>query len=393
MPLTQTKSAFAALGVAPEYCDRLLHHSIDTPTPIQAAAIPIGLRGQDVIGLAQTGTGKTFAFGLPIAHRLRSGQTALILAPTRELAQQIQASLNMIGLSSVLIIGGDSMGRQIRDLKRNPSVIVATPGRLIDHMQQRSVSLRSVSIAVLDEADRMLDMGFAPAIRTIFAQLPEKRQTLLFSATMPKGIADLAAHYLNKPERVEVAPAGTASHLVKQEVVYLDQERKQEVLRTLIGKTRGSTLVFARTRHGARKLARLLHREGHRAAEIHADRTLAQRREALEGFKSGQYRILVATDIAARGIDVKDIELVINYDVPQTPEDYVHRIGRTGRAGAEGRAITLALADQLKDMCAIERLISRPIPVSPMGDPAPIITRPTKMAMLAAVPRRRGGRR
>jgi ATP-dependent RNA helicase RhlE len=393
MPLTQTKSAFAALGVAQHFCDRLLHHNIDTPTPIQAAAIPIGLRGQDIVGLAQTGTGKTFAFGLPIAHRLRDGQVALILAPTRELAQQIQASLNMIGLSSVLIIGGDSMGRQIRDLKNRPKIIVATPGRLIDHLQQRSVSLRNVSIAVLDEADRMLDMGFAPAIRTIFAQIPAQRQTMLFSATMPKGIADLAAHYLTKPERVEVAPAGTASHLVKQEVVYVSHESKPEMLRTLIGKTRGSTLVFARTRHGARKLARLLHREGHRTAEIHADRTLAQRRAALEGFKSGEFRILVATDIAARGIDVKDIELVINYDVPQTPEDYVHRIGRTGRAGAEGRAITLALADQLKDMCAIERLIAKPIPVSPMGDPAPIISRPTKTAMLAAVPRRRGGRR
>jgi ATP-dependent RNA helicase RhlE len=393
MPLTQTKSAFAALGVAPEYCDRLLHHSIDTPTPIQAAAIPIGLRGQDVIGLAQTGTGKTFAFGLPIAHRLRSGQTALILAPTRELAQQIQASLNMIGLSSVLIIGGDSMGRQIRDLKRRPAVIVATPGRLIDHLQQRSVSLRNVSIAVLDEADRMLDMGFAPAIRTIFNQLPEARQTMLFSATMPKAIAELSKHYLIDPQRIEVVPQGTASHLVSQEVVYLAQDRKQDMLRSLIGKTRGSTLVFARTRHGARKLARMLHQDGHRAAEIHADRTLAQRREALEGFKSGQYRVLVATDIAARGIDVKDIELVINYDVPQTAEDYVHRIGRTGRAGAEGRAVTLALADQVKDMCAIERLMDRRIPVSSLGDPAPIITRPTKTAMLAAIPRRRGGGR
>lgn len=389
MSQTKTQSAFAELGVAPEVCARLLHHNISTPTPIQTAAIPIGLGGHDVIGLAQTGTGKTFAFGLPIAQRLRQGQVALVLAPTRELAQQIVESFNKIGLAATLIIGGDSMGRQIRELKARPRVIVATPGRLIDHLQQRTLNLRDVSIVVLDEADRMLDMGFAPAIRTIMRQLPTQRQTMLFSATMPASIASLAEEFLHQPKRVDVAPPGTAAHLVTQEVVYLPQERKQEYLRTLIGKTRGSTLVFARTRHGARKLARMLHNDGHKSAEIHADRTLAQRRAALEGFKSGQVRVLVATDIAARGIDVKDIELVINFDVPQSPEDYVHRIGRTGRAGAAGRAITLALLDQAKDVASIERLMAKPIPVSPHGEPAPILTRPTKTAMLAAIPRRR----
>lgn len=389
MHQTKTQSAFAELGVAPEVCARLLHHHIDTPTPIQAAAIPIAMAGHDLIGLAQTGTGKTFAFGIPISHRLRQGQVALILAPTRELAQQIVESFAKIGISSVLVIGGASMNRQVRDLKARPSVIVATPGRLIDHLQQRTINLRNVSIVVLDEADRMLDMGFAPAIRTIMRQLPEQRQTMLFSATMPNTIANLADEFLDRPKRPDVAPPGTAAHLVKQEVVYLAQDRKQDYLRTLIGKTRGSTLVFARTRHGARKLARMLHNDGHKSAEIHADRSLAQRRAALEGFKSGQYRVLVATDIAARGIDVKDIELVINFDVPQSPEDYVHRIGRTGRAGAEGRAVTLALLDQAKDVASIERLMAKPIPVSPHGEPAPILTRPSKTAMLAAIPRRR----
>lgn len=386
MSQNQNLSAFADLGIAPELCTRLKHHHVVTPTPIQAAAIPLALSREDVIGLAQTGTGKTFAFGLPIAQSLPPGRMALVLAPTRELAQQIVQSFAKIGLPAVLVVGGDSMGRQVRDLKANPRVIVATPGRLNDHLDRRSVNLNRVSIVVLDEADRMMDMGFLPAVRRILSQVPDDRQTLLFSATMPSEIEGLAGEFLIQPKRVEIAPE--PSHPVAQEVVYLQHERKQEYFRSLMGRTRGTTLVFARTRHGARKLALMLRKEGHCSAEIHSDRTLAQRRAALEGFRSGAYRILVATDIAARGIDVRDIELVVNYDLPQSPEDYIHRIGRTGRAGAKGRAITLALPDQAREVARIERVTDQQIAVSKEGEPI-ATPRPSKAVPTSPFPRRR----
>lgn len=357
-------SGFAALNVAPEYCQMLKRLNIETPTPIQEKAIPIALAGNDLIGIAQTGTGKTLAFALPMMARLRPGQAGLVLAPTRELAQQIAETYQKLNVPAVLIVGGAGMNRQVQQLRSRYSVIVATPGRLTDHLHQGTLKLNRISIVVLDEADRMLDMGFAPSIKRILAQTPKERQTLLFSATMPKEITEIASQYLQDPHRVEIAKSGTASELVEHELFFVPQADKQPLLADLLDENRGSVLVFARTRYGAKKLARVVRMEGHSAAELHSDRTLNQRREALNGFKSGQYRVLVATDIAARGIDVHEISLVINFDVPEKPEDYVHRIGRTGRAGAQGRAITIAHPEQAKDVRDIERLLGSEIPVS-----------------------------
>ncbi|MCB0825393.1 MAG: DEAD/DEAH box helicase [Armatimonadetes bacterium] len=352
------KSGFLALGVSDDVCSRLRVKNIIDPTPIQAGAIPLGMQGKDLIGLAQTGTGKTLAFGLPITERLATGQVALILAPTRELAHQIAETLDLLGLRRVLVVGGESMHMQVKQLRKPHEVVIATPGRLMDHMQQRTYKLNRISIVVLDEADRMLDMGFAPAIEKIIAACPKKRQTLLFSATMPPEIESLANKFLTNPERVEVVPPGTASDLVDQELIVLPHEEKFPELCRILRRTEGTVLVFTRTRHGARKLAKRLRTdEGETAAEIHADRTLAQRREALGGFKSGKYRVLVATDVASRGIDVKDISLVVNFDIPEVAEDYIHRIGRTGRAGARGKAITLAIPAQRKLVRAIEKLV------------------------------------
>ncbi|HRI45289.1 MAG TPA: DEAD/DEAH box helicase [Fimbriimonadaceae bacterium] len=366
MPETQ-KQGFGALNLPPAILAKLDRAGFVTPTPIQAQAIPPALEGVDLVGIAQTGTGKTLAFGLPIVSRLKPGQVALIIAPTRELADQIEEVFYLLGVSTARLIGGESMGRQVAQLRRKPSVIVATPGRLEDHMERGTVSLAGVAIVVLDEADRMLDMGFAPAIRRILAHTPKKRQTMLFSATMPREIADLAATYLVEPVRIDVAPQGTVASGVDQELLMVAKDDKNETLREILHEHRGTVLVFARTRHGARKIARTVRGFGHSAAELHADRTLAQRRAALDGFKTGEHRVLVATDIAARGIDVKDIALVVNYDVPEKPEDYVHRIGRTGRAGAKGRAIMLATPEQHKDVRDIERLLRTELPLSPQS--------------------------
>ena len=345
------------MALAPSLLQKLDRLGFVTPTPIQRDAIPPALEGRDLVGIAQTGTGKTLAFGLPLAANLRSGEVALVLVPTRELALQIQEVLNQLHLKSAVLIGGASMGKQVSQLRSRPAVIVATPGRLMDHMSQKTVDLGGVSIVVLDEADRMLDMGFAPAVRKILDKVPKQRQTMLFSATMPREIADLAQQYLVRPETIEVARSGTAAAEVVQQLVLLTKEEKPEMLRNLLYEHKGSVLVFARTRHGARKIARGIYKDGHSSAELHADRTLNQRKAALDGFKSGQYRVLVATDIAARGIDVKDISLVICYDVSEKAEDHIHRIGRTGRAGADGLAITLATPDQHKYVRDIERLL------------------------------------
>jgi ATP-dependent RNA helicase RhlE len=346
------------MGVSRRTVEALAMKSILKPTPIQSGAIPPAMDGRDVIGLAQTGTGKTVAFGVPIVERLESGQVALVLAPTRELAHQISDSLAILGLRTVLVVGGESMSRQVGQLRKPHDLVVATPGRLMDHLGQRTYQLRRIRIAVLDEADRMLDMGFAPDIKKILDQCPRPRQTLLFSATMPDSIEELAMEFLNDPVRIEVAPQGTASELVDQSVWWLKHDEKPEALKQLLDTVPGSVLVFARTRHGARKLARNVNDMGVMAAEIHADRTLAQRRAALAGFKEGLYRVLVATDIAARGIDVKGISLVVNWDLPENAEDYVHRIGRTGRAGMKGLAVSLALHGQKRLVRSIERLMS-----------------------------------
>lgn len=360
----QTISGFAPFNISVPVISRLSGLGITEPTPIQAAAIPHAAAGNDVIGLAQTGTGKTLAFAIPMVERLRRDQVGLVLAPTRELAQQIEETFRKLGQKCALIVGGAGYGGQIRALKGRPQIIIATPGRLMDLMDQNAVRLDRVSIVALDEADRMLDMGFSKAIKIILSMLEPGHQTLLFSATMPPQIADLAKQYLSNPIRVQIDEQTTTPDLVDHEMLYLDFDHKPAILSDLLDDNDGTILVFSRTRHGARKLAQNIRRQGHTAAEIHADRSLNQRREALQGFKAGEYRILVATDIAARGIDVKGISLVVNYDLPDNPEDYVHRIGRTGRAGAKGRAITLALPEQTAAVRQIEKLLGVQIEIS-----------------------------
>ncbi|HEX8552116.1 MAG TPA: DEAD/DEAH box helicase [Abditibacteriaceae bacterium] len=364
---------FAALNLAPELLEVLEKLNFVTPTPIQEQAIPSGVRGEDIIGIAQTGTGKTLAFGLPIINRFilngnRSRGRALALLPTRELALQVEETLNKVGspfrLRTAVLIGGAPIRQQISALRQDPDIIVATPGRLIDHLQSRTVDLRTVDTLVLDEADRMLDMGFAPQIKQILKAVPDERQTLLFSATMPAEIVDIAANYMVDPVRVEIARQGTTADDVTQEIFIVPQEEKNELLAQLLYDYKGTILVFARTRSRAHRVARFVKNAGHASAELHSDRTLTQRRAALDGFKAGQYRVLVATDIAARGIDVSGIELVLNYDLPDNAEDYVHRIGRTGRAGKSGHAISFAAPDQGADIRDIEKLIRTAIEVA-----------------------------
>ena len=366
-------SSFTGLGIAPNLLQRIEHLRFVTPTAIQHKAIPVALEGHDIVGVAQTGTGKTLSFAVPILQRLAQNPgKALVLVPTRELALQVEEDFRKLNqnheLRSVVLIGGVSFGQQLRTLYRKPRVLIATPGRLLDHLKQKSVSLSDVHILVLDEADRMLDMGFAPDIARIIHFVPKSRQTMLFSATMPADIVKLATAYMRLPFQIEVAPPGTAAEKVTQELFIVKKESKNIILKQLLAKYHGSILLFSRTKHGARHIAHAVRTMGHRSAEIHSDRSLDQRREALEGFKSGKYRILVATDIASRGIDVKGIELVINYDLPDDAENYVHRIGRTGRAGQEGHAISLATPDQRKDVRNIEAIIKTVIPISKHPD-------------------------
>lgn len=366
--MTQPSPGFAGLGIAPKLLDILIKNRFNAPTPIQQQSIPLGIEGKDIIGIAQTGTGKTLAFGIPMLQRLaRDGGQGLVIVPTRELAIQVDESIQKIGrsfgLKTAVLIGGESFDRQLRRLKAKAHIIIATPGRLIDHIERRTVPLDTTTILVLDEADRMLDMGFMPQIKIILEKLPKKRQTMLFSATMPPRIVTLASTHMQLPIRVEVAPAGSASKNVSQEIFFVEKQNKMNVLKTVLDEYRGSVLVFSRTKHEAKKIAKFLKTAGYKPTELHSNRSLGQRREALEGFKVGRYRILVATDIAARGIDVRGIELVINYDLPENVEDYVHRIGRTGRAEAVGHAISFAMPHQHNDVKKIERLIKKTLPV------------------------------
>lgn len=367
--------SFNGLGIAPDFLKILEHNKFTVPTPIQHQAIPPAMEGKDIVGIAQTGTGKTLAFGLPLLQRLYSSPEkgmGLILLPTRELAIQAEEMLRKIGQSlgllTAVLIGGEGMGRQIMALRRRPHVVIATPGRLLDHLESKNLKLDTVSIVVLDEADRMLDIGFAPQIKKILAMVPKKRQTLLFSATMPAEIVQIAATYMASPVRVEVAPAGTAAELVDQEIILVRKDARIKLLADLLNEYHGTVLIFSRTKHGARKICQAIGDMGHKVAEIHSNRSLGQRKEALGGFKLGRYRILVATDIAARGIDVQGIELVVNFDLPDNTQDYVHRIGRTGRAGGTGKAISFATPDQQHDVRAIERLVRKQIPVKPHND-------------------------
>ena len=362
-------STFYGLGIAPQILEVLDRLKFTVPTPIQYKVIPIAAERKDIVGVAQTGTGKTLAFAIPIIQQLAQGKgRCLVLVPTRELAVQVDETFHKIapifGIKTSVIIGGVSMHLQLQELKRNPRVLIATPGRLVDHIKQRTISLADIVVLVLDEADRMLDMGFLPQIERILPFIPRNRQTMLFSATIPAEVIKIAAAHMKLPVHVEIAPSGTAAERLIQELFIVKKEAKRGLLGNLLTQYHGPVLLFTRTKIGAHKVVQFIRGMGHRAAEIHSDRTLGQRREALEGFKSGKYRILVATDIAARGIDVVGIELVINYDLPEDAENYVHRIGRTARAGHEGRAISLATPDQGPDVRNIEKIIMTALPVS-----------------------------
>ena len=382
---TPTGSGFYNLGIAPKLLEALDRHKYVTPTPIQERAIPPALEGKDLIGIAQTGTGKTLAFGIPMVQRLaKVGGRGLVLLPTRELALQVEEAFakigHHVGLRTAILIGGASMSRQVDMIRKKPHVVIATPGRLIDHLDQRTLTLDDVKELVLDEADRMLDMGFAPQINRILRVVPKDRHTMLFSATMPDDIVRIATTQMKLPVRVEIARPGTTAERVVQELFVVRKEQKNRLLDRLLADYHGSVLVFSRTKFGAKKICRAVKAMGHNAAEIHSDRSLAQRRDALDGFKRGKYRVLVATDIAARGIDVTGIELVINYDLPDNPEDYVHRIGRTGRAGAAGRAISFATPDQGGEVRQIEKLSRVMLPVSKLPELPPERPQPPRSA-------------
>ena len=362
--IEQKDPSFSKLGISPAILTVLGKMKFSVPTPIQREAIPVAITGQDLIGVAQTGTGKTLAFGIPMIQRLPALHgRGLILLPTRELALQVEESLRQFGgafgLKTVALIGGQAISNQIFALKRKPDIIVATPGRLIDHLKRRTVRLDDVKVLVLDEADMMFDMGFAPQIEEVLASVPKLRQTMLFSATMPPAIIKLAAKHLKTPIHIEMAPSGTTAKLVDQEMYVVKKEDKIIQLTKILKTYQGSVLIFTRTKHGAANLTKTLLGIGQKAVEIHSNLSFGRRRLAMADFKSKKSRILVATDIAARGIDVSGIELVVNYNLPDNSEDYVHRIGRTGRAGLTGKAISFATPDQLKDIRSIERVINK----------------------------------
>jgi ATP-dependent RNA helicase RhlE len=364
------KNTFAELGLTETSLHALVRAGFERPTPIQAQAIPPALEGRDVIGTAATGTGKTAAFLFPIIERLSAhpgprGPRALVLAPTRELALQIEGELTRFGrgrhVRGAVVIGGVGMARQAEEL-RDRDVIVATPGRLVDHLQQGHARLDRIEILVLDEADRMLDMGFKPQLDRILARLPRVRQSLLFSATTSSEVTDYAHAHLTNPVRLEVARSGTTAERALQRVFLADQREKLPLLLALLGDDDLSTLVFTRTKRRADKIWKALDRAGIKVARLHADRSQAQRRMALEGFRDGQYRVLVATDIAARGIDVAEIGHVVNFDLPHVPEDYVHRVGRTARHEASGRASAFAAPEEADLLRGIETLTRKALP-------------------------------
>ncbi|GAB4483244.1 MAG: ATP-dependent RNA helicase RhlE [Burkholderiaceae bacterium] len=367
-------SDFQSLGLAPELVRAVADEGYTQPTPVQSQAIPLILAGRDVLAAAQTGTGKTAGFTLPILQRLAAHShrpapktvRVLVLTPTRELAAQVEEAIRTYGkhlrVSSAAIFGGVGIVPQIAALKRGVDILVATPGRLLDHVGSRTVDLSKVEVLVLDEADRMLDMGFIPDIRRVLAQLPKRRQNLLFSATFSDEIRALAHGLLHDPATVEVARRNEASALVAQVVHPVAKERKRELLRDLIAQGNWrQVLVFTRMKHGANRLAEQLNKDGLDAAAIHGNKSQGARTRALAGFKDGSVRVLVATDIAARGLDIEQLPHVVNYELPNVPEDYVHRIGRTGRAGSPGHAVSLVSPDERAYLRDIERLLGKPI--------------------------------
>lgn len=386
---------FDMLGLAPALNDALKRANFSQPTPIQNKAIPLALEGHDILGLAQTGTGKTLAFGLPLIDHLlaQPGKPApktakaLILAPTRELVNQIAESLRNLTKKTKLrvatVVGGQSIGKQISFLSRGTDILVATPGRLIDLMERGAVDLSSVRHLVLDEADQMLDMGFIHALRRIAPELGTPRQTMLFSATMPKQMEELSQAYLSNPQRVQVSPPGKAADKITQSVHFLSRAEKPGKLRDILSKdTDALTLVFARTKHGAEKLMKGLVEDGFNAASIHGNKSQGQRDRAIKAFRAGDITILVATDVAARGIDIPGVAYVINYDLPEVPDNYVHRIGRTARAGREGEGIAFCAPDEVDQLRQIQKLMKIEIPVA--SGSMPEVAEPK-------APRKRGG--
>lgn len=370
--MNKTNTTFAQFGLNPQLCAVLSKQHITDPTPIQEQGIPAVLRGEDIVGIAKTGTGKTLAFVLPLMqmmHQKKSANmaTTLIVVPTRELAYQVHESCKwfegLFGIVSTVIVGGAPVHQQIKALQRRPQIVVGTPGRLNDLLKQRKLQLGGTEYIVLDEADRMFDMGFEPQIKEMFryAPKPEQRQTLLFSATMPASVLGIVQHYMREPVHIEVATHGSTADTVQQEVVVLDEANRKEALLELLDRTKGAVIVFMRTKHHAKKLNRWLRDNGQRSEELHGNLSLAQRKRAVAALQQKRSRILVATDIAGRGIDISHIELVVNYDLPDNPEDYIHRIGRTGRAGKTGRAVSFVRADQAAELRAIQQLINKQI--------------------------------
>src|SRR5579859_2152555 len=376
--------SFSDLGLAPELLRAIADQGYTDPTPVQAKAIPPILQGQDVMAAAQTGTGKTAGFTLPMLHRLmefastsvspaRHPVRALILTPTRELAAQVQDSVKTYGkhiaLRSAVVYGGVHIDPQIAELRAGVEILVATPGRLLDHLGQKTVNLSQVQFLVLDEADRMLDMGFLPDIKRILSVLPAKRQSLLFSATYSDEIRGLARQLLTNPVSIEVSQRNSATDTVTHLVYKVESAAKRDLLTHLIkSRDMRQVLVFCNTKIGANRLAYKLDKDGVDAAAIHSDRTQGERMLALAAFKEGKTRVLVATDIAARGLDIEQLPFVVNFDLPGSPEDYVHRIGRTGRAGMTGEAISLVADEEQDDLAAIERLLKIKLPVQAAGE-------------------------
>ncbi len=383
---------FDMLGLSPTLLTAIKQAGYDQPTPIQNQAIPLALDGHDVMGLAQTGTGKTAAFGLPLAEMLLNDPgrpdpkcvKALILAPTRELVNQIAENLKLYVKGSRLkvgtVVGGQSINNQIRFLARGIDILVATPGRLIDLMDRRAVRLDQAKFLVLDEADQMLDMGFIHALRRIAPELGTPRQTMLFSATMPKQMEELSAAYLTNPRRVQVAPPGKPADKVTQSLHFVPKTEKPVKLRELLNRHPDTlSLVFSRTKHGAEKLMKGLVKDGYNAASIHGNKSQNQRDRAIKGFREGSVKILVATDVAARGIDIPDVRTVYNYDLPEVPDNYVHRIGRTARAGKDGEAIAFCCAEEVGLLNQIEKVMKKDIPVASGRKPEEVkVDKPTR---------------
>jgi ATP-dependent RNA helicase DeaD len=358
-------NSFHELDLPEVLLNNLAQMKFDTPTPIQASAIPHILQGRDILGSAQTGTGKTAAFGIPLAAKLIShpGGRALVMTPTRELAVQVATQLrDIVGRKSkirtAILIGGDSMGKQLSQLRQNPRIIVGTPGRINDHLERRSLKLGEADYLVLDETDRMLDMGFEPQVENILDHMPVERQTLLFSATLPKNIVKIAQKYLKDPEHISVAPTCSAADNVTQQNIDVTTGGKFVTLCDEVKERDGSIIIFVRTKYATEKLALKLTKEGCDARAIHGDLRQSKRDRVISSFRQKKYRILVATDVAARGLDIPHIEHVVNYDLPQNPEDYIHRIGRTARAGATGFALNLVTPDDRRKWQAIDRLLN-----------------------------------